>query len=244
MPSRPIITNRSTDPDQPNLSLVPDTLAPEATDSRVAPPGVNDADDIASLWIDTGQSDPLTVEHLHKIPIGKPKDFFMLVDRPGYRRKSMQYILKAENSIREEYYLVGPKMYERMIDDARPCIITVAVDRLGSPRIWPLALPREDENDMEVWETARAVAREGLTRWAKIVWKGRRFISRYAEEGYAPKPDYSKLPSLNELIRLAYGSSGIIRDENHPVYRALIGKAAPATGGLDADDGDDAEPFL
>ena len=46
--------------------------------------------------------------------------------------------------------------------------------------------------------------------------------------GYAPDPDYSKLPPFDELVRLAFGEHGVIRDRNHPIYRELFG--APPIG--------------
>ena len=118
-------------------------------------------------------------------------------------------------------------MRDALIAEARPCVLVVTVDRIGNPRIWPLTLPRDDENDCDAWRTERAVAREGETRWTRMLWKGRQFISRRAEPGYAPKPDFSKLPPFKELVRLAYGGDGIIRSADHPVYRALFGAAAP-----------------
>ena len=38
----------------------------------------------------------------------------------------------------------------------------------------------------------------------------RESMTREAQEGYAPDPDISKLPSFNELIKIAFGENGII----------------------------------
>jgi hypothetical protein len=51
-------------------------------------------------------------------------------------------------------------------------------------------------------------------------------MTRDALSGYAPDPDYSKLPPFNELVRLGFGEHGIIRDATHPIFRELMG--APA----------------
>lgn len=77
-----------------------------------------------------------------------------------------------------------------------------------------------------------------MSRWVKVIWKGNHNVSRQAEQGYAPDPDFSKLPPFDELIRIAFGPHGIINDNQHPVARALLG--LPVTPG--ADDLD-AEPF-
>ena len=198
------------------------------------PEAADDDSDIRELWTDDGLSDPLAVEHIYIIKIGKPKDFFRVDPRPSYRRKCEILIVKSENSVSEQYYIVGPKMQGR-IEEARPCTLVTAVDRLCIPRLWPLKAPRDGENDNDAWITERAVAREGLTKWVKLLWRGRAFHSREAEEGYAPDPDFEKLPAFSTLVRTAFGDHGTIRDESHRVYRDLFGKAKRP--------GSDADPF-
>ena len=61
-------------------------------------------------------------------------------------------------------------------------------------------------------------------------------MTRDAQEGYAPDPDISKLPSFDELVKIAFGADGIIRDTKHPIYKDLFG-AAPSKSKRDDDDG-------
>jgi hypothetical protein len=79
--------------------------------------------------------------------------------------------------------------------------------------------------------------------WVRLVWVGRSYVTRPAEPGYAPDPDWSKLPSLNEMLELALGADGIMYNKNHPIYRDLMGaperKATDAGADLGDDDGDD-----
>ena len=74
-----------------------------------------------------------------------------------------------------------------------------------------------------------------MDKWVKLVWVRRAYQTREALPGYAPDPDFSKLPLFNDLIRLGFKEHGIIRDDKHPIYRELFG-VAPGRG---ADDGDD-----
>jgi hypothetical protein len=189
--------------------------------------------DIAGLWVKTDIGDPLTEVRHHVIPIGKPKDFFRTHPSVEYRRRHDLFVYESENTIQKEYYLLGPEMQGR-IEEARPHVLVTVVDRLGMPRIWPLTSPRDGERDNAAWETARAGAREGLTQWTRLIWRGRAWTSRTADPGYAPDPDFSKLPSFDELIQTAFGPHGIIWDETHPVYRELMGVACRPDG-----DGDD-----
>jgi hypothetical protein len=212
---------------EPKANVEPQRKAPET------PPADDDAD-IRELWTDDGLSDPLAVEHIHIVKVGKPKDFFRTDPRRTHRRQCEILVLKSENSVGDQYYIIGPKMQGK-IEEARPCTLVTAVDRLGIPRLWPLKAPRDGENDNDAWITERAVAREGLTKWVKLLWRGRAFHSREAEEGYAPDPDFEKLPAFSTLVRTAFGDHGTIRDESHRVYRDLFGKAKRP--------GSDADPF-
>jgi hypothetical protein len=191
--------------------------------------------DIESLWTDDGLNDPLTVENFNRVLVGKPRNFYRTAPDKAYRRKCVILVIKSENSVGEEYFLVGDKMRGK-IDEARPCTLVTVVDRVGYPRLWPLIEPRDGENDNDAWVSARAGARVGLARWTKLLWRARAYYTRDAEDGYAPDPDWSKLPPFADLIKSAFGEHGIINDESHPVYRALVGKpptSAPAD--LDAD---------
>jgi hypothetical protein len=73
-----------------------------------------------------------------------------------------------------------------------------------------------------------------MDKWVKLVWSKGSYLTRDAQPGYSPEPDWSKLPSLNEMVKLAVGEYGIIRDTTHPIYRELMG--APAVA---ADNGGD-----
>jgi len=44
------------------------------------------------------------------------------------------------------------------------------------------------------------------------------------------------LPPFDELVKLAFGEHGIIRDDKHPIARDLLGAAPPKSSG-DDDDG-------
>jgi hypothetical protein len=199
-----------------------------AVSNEYRPP--DDAYDIDSLYLDNGVGDPLTAESRHTVPLGKPRDFFRTHPDLAYRRRVEIYAHKSENVISEQHYVLGPAMQGR-IQEARPCALICVVDRLGQPRLWPIMEPRDGEKDNDAWISARAAAREWLTGWVRLVWQGRGYLTRKADLGYAPEPDFNRLPSFDDLLRIALGDHGTIRNEEHPIYRDLFGKApAPDDG--------------
>jgi hypothetical protein len=177
-----------------------------------------DAVDLAGAFVDMGQGDPLTETVIHSIPVDKPKDFFRVHPDPAYRRRCFVYTLKTEGQVEEHHCIVTESMRD-LVPEAKLCLIAVCIYRNGAPRLWLLKLPKEGEKDQNAWITARAAARNALTKWTKIVWVGNGYQTREAEDGYAPEPDWTKLPSFERMVELAFGAHGIIRDESHPIYR-------------------------
>jgi hypothetical protein len=199
---------------------------------EVVPPP--DAGDIEALWLDPALGDGITDTHWHAIPIGKPKDFFRVHPDREMRRRTEIYVHKPEDAIEEQFYILDPAMRGRL-PEARPCVIVPCIYRDDSPRLWPIMFPRPGEKDNSAWVTARAAARTAIDKWVKLVWTKRSYLTRDAQPGYAPDPDWSKLPSFNEMVTIAFGQHGIIRDTNHPMYRDLMGAPAVAA---DHDGGD------
>src|SRR5262245_66661807 len=92
-----------------------------------------------------------------------------------------------------------------LVDGARPATLAVCVYRDGSPRLWPIPEPRDGEKDFVAWQSARAAAKAAIDAWVKIVWKSGAYVTREALPGYAPEPDFAKLPPFAELLRMPFG---------------------------------------
>ena len=210
---------------KPNLHAV--------TPSEFAAP--EDAKDLDSLWVDPGLGDGITTANFHTVPVDKPKTFFRTHPDSTFRRRTAVYTHKVEGVIGEQHYIVAPAM-RGLIEKARPCTLVCVVYRDGSPRLWPIKFPNEGEHDNEAWMSARSAAKTAIDRWVRIVWIGRSFQTREAQPGYAPDPDWSRVPPWDELVTLGFGAHGIIRDKDHPIYHEQIG-AAPNKKPADGFDG-------
>jgi hypothetical protein len=210
------------------------------TNAEVIPIGAstpNDANDLDALWIDPKLGDGITSTSYHTVPVGRPKDFFRTHPSADYRRRTEIYTHKPEGAIDEQHFIIAPAMRGR-IPEARPCTLVCVIYRDGSPRLWPVAFPRDGERDNTAWVSARSAARAGMDRWVKLLWVRRAYQTREALEGYAPDPDWKKLPPFNELVQLAFGEHGIIQNTEHPIYRELFGMPKKEAAGDDDDAGD------
>ena len=180
--------------------------------------------DFSTLWKDPGLGDGITTGSHHNIPVGKPKDFFRTHPNPDYRRQTEIYVHKPEGAIDEQTYIIAPNMQGRILEAKAATIVTV-IYRDGSVRLWPIKHPRDGDKDNDAWATARSIARRGIDCWTKILWLRRSYVSRDALSGYAPDPDWTKVPPFEELVAIAFGEHGVIASESHPIYRELFGAA-------------------
>jgi hypothetical protein len=198
---------------------------------------VPDAKDLDELWVDPGLGDGITGTTFHSVGVGKPKDFYRTHSNKDYRRRTEIYKHKPEGAIDDQYFIVAPSMRGR-IEEARPCTLVCVIYRDGTPRLWPIWFPKDGERDNAAWISARSAAKAGMDRWVKLLWVRGSYKTRDALKGYAPDPDWDKLPPFNDLIRQAFGEHGIIRDETHTTYRDLLGAPPAAAADIDGDDDD------
>ena len=159
---------------------------------------IADATDIESLWFDPALGDGIASSSFHSVVVGKPKDFFRTVADPAWRRRCELYTHKVEGVIDEQHFILAPSMRGEF-PEALPCTLVTVVYRDGSPRLWPIKFPKEGQHDNAAWMSARSAAKVAMDEWVKLVWVSRAYQTRDAMPGYAPDPDFSKLPPFDEL---------------------------------------------
>jgi hypothetical protein len=191
---------------------------------QVVPP--DDLAEIENLWTDPSRGDGITTQGLLNIPVGKPSRYEFIRAHPDntHRRNTVIVTVKEKGGFDEAFYLVTPELAAKLELDGKPFVLATIVDRVGNLRIWPIRLPAEDEKDNPWWDTARQAVRRAMDVWIRVVPGKGSYATIDAESGYAPEPDWSKVKPFNELIKIAFGELGIIRDMDHPVVRELFGK--------------------
>jgi hypothetical protein len=160
-----------------------------------------------------------------QIRIGKPKksSFFRSHADPTYRLPVN--IIEYDSGMMKEEFLVMPTVAEALVEETKPKLLVLCVDKMGTPFLWPA--PRQAEDGFQrtnIWNTSALEAlRLSETKWVRM-------SSNMAEGAYTihtsssdSEPDWPDLP-LSELIKLGFGEERVIRDMNHPVVKRLLGR--------------------
>ncbi len=133
-------------------------------------------------------------------------------------------IIEYDSGMMKEEFLVMPTVTEALVEETKPKLLVLCVDKMGTPFLW--LAPRQAEDGFQrtnLWNTS---ASEALilseTKWVRM-------SANMAEGAYTihtsssdSAPDWPDL-QLNELIKLGFGEERVIRDMNHPVLQRLFG---------------------
>ena len=160
-----------------------------------------------------------------QIRIGKPKksSFFRSHADPTYRLPVN--IIEYDSGMMKEEFLVMPTVTEALVEEAKPQLLVLCVDKMGTPFLW--LAPRQAEDGFQrtnLWNTSALEALKlSETKWVRM-------SANMAEGAYTihtsssdSAPDWPDL-RLNELIKLGFGEERVIRDMNHPVVKRLLGR--------------------
>ena len=170
-----------------------------------------------------GSGDGIRREFTH-ILTSKPKKsaFFRSHTDPTYRLPVN--IIEYNSGMMKEEFLVMPAVAEALVEETKPKLLVLCVDKMGTPFLW--LAPRQTEDGFQrtnLWNTSKLEAlRLSETKWVRM-------SANMAEGAYTihtsssdSQPDWPDLP-LSELIQLGFGEERVIRDMNHPVIQRLLG---------------------
>ena len=160
-----------------------------------------------------------------QIRIGKPKKSGFFRSHADLTYRLPVNIIEYDSGMMKEEFLVMPTVAEALVEETKPKLLVLCVDKMGTPFLWPA--PRQAEDGFQrtnIWNTSALEAlRLSETKWVRM-------SSNMAEGAYTihtsssdSEPDWPDLP-LSELIKLGFGEERVIRDMNHPVVKRLLGR--------------------
>ncbi len=160
---------------------------------------------------------------LLSLPVRRPnKEVFVRVHPdPAYSLQTNVVELKREN----ETYLVDPALWAGLDGETTfgPRLLVTAVERDGTPFLWPLRLAGQD-GDQDSWcrsalDAAALAAREWVRVQAKLPLEAYEVT---VATGRMPDPDFPLMP-FADMLRVAFKDRVIDRPD-HPVLQRLRGE--------------------
>ncbi len=125
-----------------------------------------------------------------------------------------------------EVYMVSPVVWDLLAGDVTPTMLIVCQSRNSPvPFLWPLTLPDTDGRPNRWHESAIEAALLAESNWLKVVsdMSAGMYVPNVAR-GNLTEPDWSEVPTMPELLRLAF-KGRFIDGHDHPVLRRLRGES-------------------
>lgn len=172
-----------------------------------------------------GGGDGIRREFTH-IRVGKPKKtcFFRAHTDPDYR--IAVYVIEDDQSMPKDNYLVIGDMVKALIEETKPKLLVLCVDKMGEPFLWVAPPQAEDRFQCSnLWNsTALKALKLAETTWVRMMANMSAQTYTIHTSPSAEEPDWPELP-MNELIKLGFGQERIIQDMAHPLVMRLSGRA-------------------
>lgn len=159
---------------------------------------------------------------LTTIVVRKPHRQEFIRIRPGDENRFATGCFSDKES--RETYLISPKVRDLLAGDVTPTLLVVVVSRNSPvPFLWPLTLPGVDGRPNRWHESGVEAATLAESQWLKVVadMSAGCYVPMVAC-GNLPEPDWSAVPTIAALLKLAFKERFIDRPD-HPVLRRLRG---------------------
>ena len=178
--------------------------------------------DFSKFRISTrGSGLPITQKVLTHVPVAKPSKQRFVRVHSAVENQLECAILKLEDD--DQPFLVAPNIATMVAQDMKSVILRLSVDRQGNLFIWPVPPLPEDGNDNSWNQSQRQIADMAEHNWVRL--SSNRATGSYdaiVAQGEIPEPVWPDL-SFEDILELAFGSTHIIEDREHPALRKLWG---------------------
>jgi hypothetical protein len=159
-------------------------------------------------------------EILSAVSVRKPKnnEFIRVSTDPHNSLTTLVFEDKDEG----ETYLIAPGVRPLMIAGAAIKMLTLTVNQMATPFIWPV--PVDDEHTRKnAWnESARIAYHKAKAVWVKLVGdRAAGYYRIYVAEGDLPSPRWPER-TFAELLQIAFHNR-MIETDDHAIVKAMRG---------------------
>lgn len=169
-----------------------------------------------------GAALPVTQRVITRVPVSKPgkQQFVRISTDPEHTLDCAILTLEGDDSP----YLLSPSIASLVAQDLKIVCLRLTIDRQGNVSLWPVP-PIPDDGAENTWNsTQRQVAAMAETQWVRL--SSNRAVGYYeavVAQGDIPEPIWPDL-SFEEILTIAFGSTHVIEDRDHPALRKLWGQ--------------------
>jgi len=177
--------------------------------------GNDDLSDIEELRVTQDFVEEAGTEKVHgTFALRKPgKEFFRV-------HPTFQWPIAVIEVEDEKDRIVTKTLAQRVEDEVSYRLLRLAVNKQGTPFLWPLKLSKDGRpNDWN--ESAMAAANKAVTHWVRLKAGTKEYGIKVAKADYG-EPIWPEL-SFEEIMKIAFKGL-IISDYNDPVLRQLRGE--------------------
>jgi hypothetical protein len=167
-------------------------------------------------------NDPVAQKVIIRLPIKKPhkEEFVRCLSSDEYQISCGIYQPKDE----ERIYLVAPDIAHLFGTSAKHVSLRLGMNRQGKVFLWPVPLPPEEGKENQYHQTHREIAEVAVHSWVKMqADTSCGFYDYHVAVGKLSEPVWPTTP-FEDLLEIAFGSSGVIEDRDHPTLRQLEGR--------------------
>ena len=176
---------------------------------------------LEALRLSTDTVSTTSLEVMTRVPVRKPTRQEYVRVHPGKDMSLPTQMVEEKDS--KEIYLVAPNMYEHLLGDMTPVLLTTTISRQGAVTIWPIKLPGDTDMVSGWQDSSRQAAELAKSKWVRIASDMALGAYRvHVAQGELPDPKWPDKP-FGELLEVAFRGK-VIDNENHPVIQRLRGR--------------------
>jgi hypothetical protein len=164
-----------------------------------------------------------TKKLLTTVPVRKPNRQHFIRTHSSSEYRGTFALIKLSDD-RDAFYLIVPEIAKKLPGEFFMSTVFTAINRQGVVFLWPVRLPAPDGRTLEWHRSEMEAAERAMEGWLRV--KANMSLGAnemFEPDGVIPNPDWSDLPSFQELISIGFRGHLVDRLD-HAVVQRLRGK--------------------